>query len=189
MTVARCLFALVATSVAAGGVTQAASFDQMSTELIPGGGPRAMSARSAQQSPPSPRGQMRAVDPSHVFDVTEFGAVGDNSTDNTNAFAKALQKAFEANGGMVSVPPGLYVLEGQLTIPPGVSLTGSYRVVPSHDLRGHQPITDGTVLIPTGGRGSIGCEPDPESVEPDLDCTDAFITITENALVQGLVVW
>ena len=184
------LLALVAASVAAGGVTQAASFGQMPAEsLIAGGGPRAMSARSVQQSPPSPRGQMRAVDPSHVFDVTEFGAVGDNSTDNTNAFAKALQKAFESNGGMVSVPPGLYVLEGQLTIPPGVSLTGSYRVVPSHDLRGNQPITDGTVLIPTGGRGSIGCEPDPESNEPDLDCTEAFITITENALVQGLVVW
>lgn len=132
---------------------------------------------------------MRAADSSHVFDVTTFGAVGDNSTDNTAAFTKALQKAFEANGGMVSVPPGLYVLAGQLTIPPGVSLTGSYRVVPSHDLRGHQPITDGTVLIPTGGRGSIGCKPDPESVEPDLDCTEAFITIAENALVQGLVVW
>lgn len=132
---------------------------------------------------------MRAVDTAHVFDVTTFGAVGDNSTDNTNAFTKALQKAFEAKGGMVSVPPGLYVLAGQLTIPPGVSLTGSYRIVPSHDLRGHQSITDGTVLIPTGGRGSIGCKPDPESVEPDLDCTDAFITIAENALVQGLVVW
>ena len=154
-------------------------------------GPRALSARRAgrQHGRPLARPQLLAADAQHVFDVTAFGAKGDNSTDDTGAFAKALEAAHAAGGGMVSVPPGLFVLAGKLTIPPGVSLTGSYRVVPSHDIRGHQPITDGTVLIPTGGRGSIGCPPDPESSDPDLDCEDAFITITENGLVQGLVVW
>jgi hypothetical protein len=67
--------------------------------------------------------------------------------------------------------------------------------VPSHDIRDGQGITDGTVLIPTGGRGSIGCaaqqNPDPEGTPatPDLDCRHAFITVAQNALVQGLVVY
>ena len=60
----------------------------------------------------------------------------------------------------------------------GVALSGSYDVVPSHDLRNSQPITDGTVLIPTAGRG----------VECDINCTDAFIYCTENSLVRGLVI-
>ena len=62
----------------------------------------------------------------------------------------------------------------------GVALSGSYDVVPSHDLRGHppEPLTDGTVLIPTAGRG----------VECDINCTDAFIYCTENALVRGMVI-
>ena len=59
-----------------------------------------------------------------------------------------------------------------------MTLSGSYDVVPSHDLRNSQPITDGTVLIPTAGRG----------VECDINCTDAFIYCTENSLVRGLVI-
>jgi hypothetical protein len=150
------------------------------------GGPRSMSAQAQRQQPGplQPRGQLRAPSGEHVWDVTQFGAVGDNATDNTAAFAKALDTAHAAHGGMVYVPPGLYVLEGALTVPPGVQLTGSYRVVPSHDLRAREPLTDGTVLIPVGGRGSIGCAPDPESEEPDLDCQEAFITVAENGLVQ-----
>lgn len=76
------------------------------------------------------------------------------------------------------VPPGLYRFAGSITVPPGVSLVGSYQVVPSHDLRGGQPLDDGTILIPTAGRG----------VECDINCTAAFITVTENALVKGLVI-
>ena len=134
-----------------------------------------------------------ASDTLKVFDVTDaaFGAKGDNATDDTAAFQKALAAAHAAVGAEVFAPPGLYILKGKLVIPPGVSLTGSYRVVPSHDIRDKQSIMDGTVLIPTGGRGSIGCGVDPETGTQidDLDCTDAFITITENGLVQGLVVY
>eukprot|EP00658_Telonema_sp_P-2_P038280 TRINITY_DN2749_c0_g1_i1.p1 TRINITY_DN2749_c0_g1~~TRINITY_DN2749_c0_g1_i1.p1 ORF type:complete len:381 (+),score=86.22 TRINITY_DN2749_c0_g1_i1:149-1291(+) len=65
------------------------------------------------------------------------------------------------------------------TIPPGVTLAGSYDTVPSHDLRGNQPLTDGSVLIPTQGRG-----------EPcDIDCTQAFITLEGNAGVRGFAIW
>ena len=47
---------------------------------------------------------MRTADGEHTWDVTKFGAVGDNSTDNTAAFTKALTEAYTAHGGMVYVP-------------------------------------------------------------------------------------
>ena len=72
------------------------------------------------------------------------------------------------------------MLQHYLVATAGVALSGSYDVVPSHDLRGSnpEPLTDGTVLIPTAGRG-IDC---------DINCTNAFIYCTENALVRGLVI-
>ena len=40
-------------------------------------------------------------------------------------------------------------------VKPGVTLRGSYSVVPSHDLRGAgASLADGTVLVPLGGRGN-----------------------------------
>eukprot|EP01051_Picozoa_sp_SAG22_P007963 SAG22_NODE_582_length_8879_cov_2.731663_1_plen_104_part_00 len=43
-----------------------------------------------------------------LFDVTDpkFGAKGDNSTDDTAAFTKALEAAYAAKGGEVYAPPG-----------------------------------------------------------------------------------
>lgn len=111
------------------------------------------------------------------LNVLDFGARGDNNTDNSAAFAGALVNA--TGGGTVFVPPGLYRFSGNLTVPSGVTLRGSYQTVPSHDLRSHQRPDDGTVLIPTGGRG-----------EPcDINCTSAFISLPANAGVKGLVIW
>src|ERR1700682_4263990 len=41
-----------------------------------------------------------------VFDVTQYGAKGDNLSDNTHAFATAIAAAEGAGGGVVHVPPG-----------------------------------------------------------------------------------
>lgn len=66
-----------------------------------------------------------------VFDITEFGAVGDGvqhpecyitGTDNTKAIQAALDAAAEVKG-VVIVPPGKY-LTGELKLPYGVSLRG-----------------------------------------------------------------
>ena len=43
------------------------------------------------------------------FDVTAYGAKGDNKTDNTAAFAAAITAANAAKGGHVIVPSGTYV--------------------------------------------------------------------------------
>ena len=84
-----------------------------------------------------------------MLNVVDFGAKGDNSTDNTAAFKAALAAAHKEGGGEVYVGPGLYVFTGgSITVPPGVTLSGSYGSVPSHDLRSHQPLDDGSILIP-----------------------------------------
>ena len=96
-----------------------------------------------------------------------------------------------AGGGEAFVPPGLFVLHGRLTVPPGVTLRGSYGSVPSHSISflndkiDQLTVRDGSVLIPTGGRGSTGCS----TAYDDLNCTVTFITISANALVRGLVVY
>ncbi len=58
----------------------------------------------------------------NVFDVTDFGAVGDGVFDCTNAIQTALNKAGEAKGCVV-VPPGEYMC-GELKIPASVTLMG-----------------------------------------------------------------
>lgn len=114
---------------------------------------------------------------SHYYNVLDFGAVADGNTDNTKAFTFALQNASLEHGGVVYAPPGLYVFNGHLVIPSGVTLKGSYHSVPSHDLRtaSKTPTIDGTFLIPREGRG--------DTTKP------AFIHINANSALSSLVIY
>ena len=47
--------------------------------------------------------------PDRDFDVTKFGAVGDNKTDCTEAFQKAIAACHAAKGGRVVVPAGEFI--------------------------------------------------------------------------------
>jgi len=49
------------------------------------------------------------VFPSREYDITTFGAVGDNATDNTAAFHDAIAACTRAGGGHVVVPSGQFV--------------------------------------------------------------------------------
>lgn len=51
-----------------------------------------------------------------TFDVTDYGAVGDDSTDNTAAFSACLNAVIAAGGGRMYLPDGVY--RGRITIPP-----------------------------------------------------------------------
>jgi hypothetical protein len=51
-----------------------------------------------------------------VFRVVDYGAVGDDQTDNTNAFSDCLAAVIKAGGGRMSVPAGVY--RGRIVIPP-----------------------------------------------------------------------
>ena len=47
--------------------------------------------------------------PSTRIAITDFGAVGDGTTMNTEAFAAAIQHCMAKGGGVVSVPPGMWL--------------------------------------------------------------------------------
>lgn len=114
------------------------------------------------------------------WDVSTYGAKSDNATDNTGPFQDALDACSSGGGGEVFVGSGLFRFTGSISIPPGCTLSGTYTVVPSHDLRRNLLIADGTVLIPTGGRDLVGgC---------DVGCTESFISVGPNAALRGLVI-
>ncbi len=50
-------------------------------------------------------------------DVTDYGAIGDGSTDDTTAINDAIDAANDAGGGVVYFPPGTYKVTAQLTTP------------------------------------------------------------------------
>src|SRR6266849_8980154 len=61
------------------------------------------------------------VFPQRDFDVTKYGAVGDNKTDCTMAFQKAIAACNAANGGRVVVPAGEF-LTGAIHLKSNVNL-------------------------------------------------------------------
>ena len=52
-----------------------------------------------------------------MFNVLEYGAVGDDETDNTEAFSACLKAVIEAGGGRMYLPVGVY--RGNITDPRG----------------------------------------------------------------------
>ncbi len=57
----------------------------------------------------------------------DFGAVGDNVADDTNAVAAAIAAAFDAGGGVVFFPRGTYKLTSTIRFPYKVSFLGEGR--------------------------------------------------------------
>lgn len=63
----------------------------------------------------------RPVIPSYTVDLTDFGAVGDGVTLNTEAFAKAMKHLSDKGGGHLNVPAGVW-LSGPITILSNIDL-------------------------------------------------------------------
>jgi len=59
--------------------------------------------------------------PARAFPITQFGAVGDGTTDCTKAFADAISACNVAGGGRVVVPPGVF-LSGAIHLKSRVNL-------------------------------------------------------------------
>lgn len=117
---------------------------------------------SLYPAPPDPRPAS-----ARLFVVTDFGA-GPKEADNTAAFTKALDAARQARGGTVYVPAGNYRFAGEITVPSGVELRGSFDVP-------HHTISGGSVLMCTAGRGKEDGTP--------------FIQLEPGSGVRGLTVW
>ena len=50
-----------------------------------------------------------------TFNAVDYGAVGDDSTDNTEAFSACLEAVIKAGGGRMFLPDGIY--RGRIIIP------------------------------------------------------------------------
>ncbi len=98
------------------------------------------------------------VPPPARWNVTEAGAVGDGQADATGAFQQVLDAAGKAGGGVVEVPAGRYAIRGNLAVPAGVTLQGTYRVPPTieRDAAGE---LKGSVLLAYAGRGKPDDKP------------------------------
>lgn len=71
------------------------------------------------------RGGQDPPDRKATVDVRDFGAKGDGTTDDTDAFRRAVAKACES-GGVVGIPEGRWVLTGELVLDAdGVVLRGA----------------------------------------------------------------
>ncbi len=108
------------------------------------------------------------------WNVKDAGAVGDGTTDQTAVFQRLLDEAGKAGGGVVDVPAGRYVIKGNLSVPAGVTLQGTFRVPPTIQRNKAHELT-GSVLLAYAGRGQTEGAP--------------FIRLAgNNAAISGLVV-
>lgn len=114
-----------------------------------------------------------------AFNVREYGAKGDGTSDDTAAFQQALDAAARGGGGVVFAPRGNYLFAGSLNVPAGVTLRGVWESVPAHngirDAGLPKPTDDGTTFLVTAGAGSEAGAP--------------FITLNHNSTLKGVVLY
>ncbi|MBQ7338762.1 MAG: hypothetical protein IJW40_09965 [Clostridia bacterium] len=103
-----------------------------------------------------------------VFNVLDYGAKGDHTTDDSDAFAKAIAAAKNAGGGIVYVPAGYYNVKKGFTIPTGVELRGIHEGM-------HVTTGEGSVIYVTEHRG--------EADEV------AFVTMDKGSGLRGITFW
>jgi len=103
-----------------------------------------------------------------VYDALSYGVRGDGMTDDTASIQKALGEAGKT-GGVVSLPPGRFLVKGSLKIPVGVALVGAAKA-PLYI----EPLV-GTVILATGGR--------------DREDGPALFEMGDSSTVQGLTVF
>ena len=102
-----------------------------------------------------------------TVNARDYGVKGDGTTDDTQALQAALDAA-SRKGPICFMPPGLYRLNGGLTVPAGVTLCGASGGVPHSE----QPI--GTVFLAFGGKGQ------PEGAP--------LVTLKSNAVIRNITI-
>jgi hypothetical protein len=113
-----------------------------------------------------------AAMPARVFNALQYGAVGDDKTDNTEAFSACLKALVEAGGGRMYLPEGIY--HGHIVIPPvakgwvSLEIAGErepsflFGTIGTNSLPSHGTIVKG---MAESGRAVIRAEPSPGSYQ------------------------
>jgi carbohydrate binding protein with CBM6 domain/pectate lyase-like protein/putative Ig domain-containing protein len=96
-----------------------------------------------------------------------YNAKNDDATDNTTAIQNALNQASGDGGGIVFLPPGKYVVNGNLTIPSNVELKGASDYCSA-------PGGQGSILETTANGGNTSGTP--------------FIKVSANGGLRGLTI-
>lgn len=89
-----------------------------------------------------------------TINVKSYNAKGDGITDDTRAFQNALDDAEKVEGNIVNVPTGQYRIKGNLVIPGGVTLQGTFRIPPCNNQGNIQPTLYGSVLLAYAGKNN-----------------------------------
>lgn len=101
------------------------------------------------------------------------GTISEKSEDNTARIQQVLDEAGKAGGGVVNLPAGRFAVKGNLSIPAGVTLQGTYRATPVVFTPEYDKLP-GTVLLAYAGRGSNEGKP--------------FIDLRSSAAIAGLII-
>jgi hypothetical protein len=104
-----------------------------------------------------------------ALNVQDFGAAGDGTKDNTEAFAAAMKAAAESGNYAVFVPRGRFLIKGTLEVPANVMLEGVYGAPSGRNSH------DGSVLLAVAGAGDAKGKP--------------FITLHQSSTLRGLPVF
>jgi len=110
------------------------------------------------------------------FNVLDYGAVGDDKTDNTEAFSACLGTVIGAGGGRMYLPRGVY--RGRISIPPFqapswivIEIAGEGQPSPVFGTIGECPLLEGGTIIKglaPSGPAVIAAAPDPSSPHGDF---------------------
>ncbi|MEM9444512.1 MAG: glycosyl hydrolase family 28-related protein [Verrucomicrobiota bacterium] len=132
-----------------------------------------------------------------TYDVTEapYSADKTGQSDATASFAQALKDA-EETGGTVFAPEGRYRVEGNLSIPRGVTLRGDWKKPTDQDVK-----VGGTLLLAFAGRGDVQGKPFisadeggardltifyPEQKAPDVVPYPTTVHLVKNAAIKNI---
>jgi len=107
-----------------------------------------------------------------IFNIKDYGAVGDGAADDTAAFQNALDAASARGGGIAYAPTGSYKILTHLNVPANVTLEGVWRAPTANNVWKDNV---GTLLLAYEGEGNASGTP--------------FITINENSTLKGLAIF
>jgi hypothetical protein len=113
-----------------------------------------------------------------VFNVRDYGAVGDDKTDNTAAFSKCMEAIIAAGGGKMFIPDGVY--RGQIKIPPVSKPIPSWITVEIAGESEPTPVFGTIGNFPLQNRGTIV-----KSLEKQGDAVIKAVSPGKDALYGG----